>query len=181
MSDYHYPELTEHAQWAFKTVVTLARENSDYLKSPDCPYDDALKKLIQDSIWMRLDTSEDTEGGEKSIPISEDEIDSTLAEDLYAVFQELKNYGKTIGKSDQAEKMAYFRTATSLLERLVTARERAMGVKQVKDFQDTVLTVMEDTLSPAQRTEVMDRLRGALARQLALDDSAPITTTEEST
>jgi tRNA C32,U32 (ribose-2'-O)-methylase TrmJ len=179
MSEYHYPDITDHAQWAFKTVVTLAREDSNYLKSPDCPYDDQLKKLIQDSIWMRLDTSENKQENTESSPISEDEIDNTLAEDLYGVFQELKDYGKTIGKSDQTERMAYFRTATSLLERLVTARERALGVKQIKGFQDTVLAIMEDSMTPDQRTEVMDRLRSALARQDMSDDGATATTTDE--
>lgn len=179
MSDYHYPDLTEHAQWAVRTVLTLAKEDSNYLKSPDCPYDPALVKLIESTIWVKLDVSGSSDTPPPSTPITEDEIDSTLAEDLYSVFTELKNYGKSIGQSDQTERMAYFRTATSLLERLVSARERALGVKQIKTFQDTVLTIMEDSMTPNQRTEVMDRLRSALARSDDSDDGAQPTTTGE--
>jgi hypothetical protein len=91
---------------------------------------------------------------------------------------ELKNYGKTNAKSDQTERMAYFRTATSLLERLVTARERALGIKQIRDFQDTVLNIMEEVCTPDQRTDVMDRLRRALVTRES-DDATPTTTTEE--
>lgn len=185
MSDYHYPHIDDLVGWALQTVLTLASEDSAYLRDPLCPYDERVKRIINDAVsfrqgWqvMKDQEGENKEGSESSTPVSEDEIDNTLAEDLHSVFQELKNYGKTIGKSDQTERMAYFRTATSLLERLVTARERALGVKQIKDFQDTVLTIMEDSLTPDQRTEVMDRLRSALARQAATDDGA-LTTTEE--
>lgn len=183
MSDFHYPEITDHAAWAFKTILTLASEDVMYLRSPDCPYDAQIKNIFDRAIAFGNGSSEEekesTEAKHPSTPVSEEEIDSTLAEDLYTVFTELKNYGKSISSSDQTERMAYFRTATSLLERLVNARERALGVKQIKDFQDTVLTIMEDTLSTDQRTEVMERLRSALARSAGTDDDASLTTTEE--
>jgi hypothetical protein len=183
MSDYHYPDLTDHATWAVKTILTLASEDVLYLRSPDCPYDAQFKNIIDRAIAFgngsREEKEESTEKPPVSAPVSEDEIDSTLAGDLHSVFTELKAYGKTIGQSDQTERMAYFRTATSLLERLVNARERALGVKQIKDFQDTVLTIMEEVLSPDQRTDVMDRLRSVLARSAAADDGATDPTTEE--
>lgn len=183
MSDFHYPHIDELVGWALHTVITLASEDSEYLKDPQCPYDDKIKRVINDVISFREGSitppKESTEEKKPSTPISEDEIDSTLAVDLYTVFSELKSYGKTIGASDQSERMAYFRTATSLLERLVNARERALGVKQIKDFQDTVLAIMEDTLSIDQRTEVMERLRSAITRSAATEDDASITTTDE--
>jgi hypothetical protein len=186
MSDYHYPHIDELVGWALQTVLTLASEDSQYLRDPQCPYDEKTKRVINDALSFRQgwQVMKDQEGEKKqetppSTPISEDEIDSTLAEDLYTVFTELKNYGKTIAQSDQTERMAYFRTATSLLERLVNARERALGVKQIKDFQDTVLTIMEDTLTTDQRTEVMERLRSAIVRSAATEDDASLTTTDE--
>jgi hypothetical protein len=182
MSDFHYPFIDDLVGWALQTVVTLAGEDSQYLKDASCPYDDKIKRLVLDVVAFRSGISppaQSTPPAPPSTPLSEDEIDSTLAEDLYGVFTELKNYGKGISSSDQTERMAYFRTATSLLERLVNARERALGVKQIKDFQDTVLTIMEDTLTIDQRTEVMERLRSAITRSTGLDDDASFTTTDE--
>lgn len=183
MSDFHYPEITEHAAWAFKMIHTLAGEDVMYLRSPDCPYDKDIKNIFDRAIAFAHGSTEEkkesTDDKKPSTPVTEDQIDSTLAEDLYTVFNELKNYGKTIATSDQTERMAYFRTATSLLERLVNARERALGVKQIKDFQDTVLTIMEDTLTMDQRTEVMERLRSAIVRSAATEDDASPTTTDE--
>jgi hypothetical protein len=183
MSDFHYPHIDELVGWALQTVITLACEDSEYLRDPSCPYDDKVKHIINEVVsfrqgWKTL-PKESTAPPPPSTPVTEDEIDTTLAEDLYTVFTELKNYGKTIGTSDQTERMAYFRTATSLLERLVNARERALGVKQIKDFQDMVLTIMEDTLTMDQRTEVMERLRSAIVRSAATGDDASLTTTDE--
>lgn len=169
MSERHYPEITDHAAWALKTILTLASEDVMYLRDPDCPYDAQIKNIFDRAIaHQRL--VERAEGEDKqeekppAPPVSEEEIDATLASDLHSVFVELKDYGKRIAVGDQTEKMAYFRTATSLLERLVNARERALGVKQIKDFQDTVLNIMEEVLTPDQRTDVMDRLRQSIKR-----------------
>jgi hypothetical protein len=179
MSDFHFPDITDHAAWAFNLVFTLAKEDAAYINSPDCPYDEGVKKIIRLATQVIPVAAPSTEAPKSSTPISEDEIDATLAEDLHSVFRELKDYGKTIAQSDQTERMAYFRTATSLLERLVNAREKALGVKQIKDFQDTVLTIMEDTLTIDQRTEVMERLRSSITRSTGLDDDASFTTTDE--
>jgi hypothetical protein len=183
MSERHYPYIDALVGWALHTAVTLTIEDREYLTDPECPYDPKTKQFVNEVVSFRqgwqVMAEKPTEEKQPSTPVSEDEIDSTLASDLHSVFRELKDYGKGIAASDQTERMAYFRTATSLLERLVNARERALGVKQIKDFQDTVLTIMEEVLSPDQRTDVMDRLRSVLARSAAADDDATDPTTEE--
>lgn len=177
MSHHHYPEFTEHAEWTVNMIFKLALEDSTYLTDKECPYSDETKALILRAVKFKVDTGQPPPPQVPSRPVTEDLIDSSLDIDLYTVFEELKAYGKTIGSSDQTERMAYFRTATSLLERLVGARERALGIKQVRDFQNSVLTIMEEVMSPDQRTSVMDRLRSVLARQSNDDDTQ--TTTDE--
>lgn len=178
MSHHHFPDITEHADWAVKLIFKLALEEESYLTDADCPYTPEFKAIIAKAVQVNSAKDEDAEDDHPKAPITEEMIDSNLDQDLYTVFEDLKSYGKTITKSDQTERMAYFRTATSLLERLVGARERALGIKQIRSFQDTVLTIMEEVMSPDQRTTVMDRLRSTLARQ-ATDEGASQPTTEE--
>lgn len=181
MTDRHYPYIDDLVGWALHTAVTLTIEDHAYLTDPECPYDPKTKQFVKEVVAFRTGRSASSQAQpevKKPLPpVSEDEIDSTLASDLHAVFRDLKDYGKGISATDQTERMAYFRTATSLLERLVNARERALGVKQIKDFQDTVLNIMEEICSPDQRTEVMDRLRQAIKRNDVEDLTD--TTTEE--
>jgi hypothetical protein len=179
MSDRHFPEIGEHAEWAFRLVFKLALEDGAYLTDPGCPYSPEFTGIISLAARGKTEQDHPRSPPPPMILITEELIDSNLDVDLYSVFSELKNYGKTIGDSDQTERMAYFRVATSLLERLVSARERALGVKQIRSFQDTVLAIMEEVLSPAQRTDVMDRLRSALARQSTDDDATPTTPSED--
>jgi hypothetical protein len=178
MSDHHFPDFTDHSEWTVKLIFKLALEDETYLTDKTCPYSTGFKTIIASAV-KGLSTNAEVKQPEVPVgPITEDMIDSNLDVDLYQVFSDLKTYGKTISQSDQTERMAYFRTATSLLERLVTARERALGIKQIRDFQDTVLTIMEETMNPDQRTRVMDRLRSTLARQ-AIDEGQAQPTTEE--
>ncbi|KGX18978.1 hypothetical protein [Burkholderia pseudomallei] len=178
-NDFHYPVITDHVEWSIKMIITLATENAAYLDDEACPYGVDFKKVISNLIHRQVQP-EQKKVDIADFEITEDQIDSSLDIDLYRVFADLKNYGKTIPQSDQTERMAYFRTATSLLERLVTARERALGIKQIRDFQDTVLSIMEECMSPDQRTEVMERLRSAINTRRSDDDAASTTTQESS-
>ena len=42
---------------------------------------------------------------------------------------------------------------------LVSIDERAKGLRYISDFQNTMLEIIEDVMSPDQRTQIMDRLR----------------------
>lgn len=176
--EIHYPEITTHVEWSIKMIIALALENATYFEDEACPYGADFKNAFLSLIKRKvvIDQPGETTSAQT---FSDDEIDANIAGDLYKVFTDLKDYGKKIPESDQTERMAYFRTATSLLERLVTARERALGIKQVRAFQDTVLSIMEESMSPDQRTEVMERLSAALTTPRGEDESLTITTTQE--
>lgn len=75
------------------------------------------------------------------------------------LFLELRDSKENFDVQDNAERMSYFRVATSLLEKLIGMRERANNVKRVSQFYSTVLGVMEEVLEPEQITEVRNRLK----------------------
>lgn len=175
MMTYHYPDLNEKAEWALGVIATLGTENADYFLHEECPYEGRTLTLLQ----AMCQTVGGAPGGPE-MPLHEQvaksreragvkvedlaEADMSIEAELVNVFDELKLYGRSLSSSDQTERMSYFRTATSLLEKLVILKERAAGVKQVKEFENAVLGVMEDILTSEQRTAVMDRLRSILSK-----------------
>lgn len=82
-----------------------------------------------------------------------------LERETQRLYDELKDSKDNLSIEDHAERMSYFRTATSLLDKLVGLQERAVGLKAIGQFHQTVLDIMEDVLDPGQRTEVMERLQ----------------------
>lgn len=78
------------------------------------------------------------------------------------LYKNLKAAGE--GMTEISEKNAYYRTATSLLEKLIALQERALGIKQIHEFQTSVLDILENVLTPTQRNEVMDQLRNSISR-----------------
>ncbi|AJD82900.1 hypothetical protein PJWF_00006 [Achromobacter phage JWF] len=178
---YHYPPLDEKVTWALGVIATLASEHEDYFLHPDCPYEGRTLVLLQALVLPPEGGGEDGQGAVlPPVQVTAEDlanIDSGLEEDLLRVLLELKRHGATLTNVEQSEKMAYFRTITSLLEKLVLLRERAAGVKQVKEFESAVLGVMEDVLDPEQRTKVMDGLRSILSK--GRNDPVDLTMGEE--
>ncbi|WKV22007.1 hypothetical protein Phage2-1_00006 [Achromobacter phage 2-1] len=173
---YHYPELGERAEWALGIIATLGTENADYFTHQDCPYEGRTLILLQ----AMCQTHKEPPQAAVPTTVSDDEvasIDTTLEHDLLAVLKDLKHHGASLTNVDQTEKMSYFRTITSLLEKLTMLRERAVGVKQVKEFEGAVLGVMEDVLTPEQRTQVMDGLRSILSK--GRNEPVDLSTVEE--
>lgn len=83
-----------------------------------------------------------------------------------SLFKELQDEKQTLTVKDNSEKMAYFRTATSLLEKLISLKERAMNVQQIGQFYTVVLSVMEAVLDKDQIHGVREKLKAAAGGQL---------------
>lgn len=94
---------------------------------------------------------------EETVETPRDKWDK-LERETQRLYDELKDSKDNLSIEDHAERMSYFRTATSLLDKLVGLQERAVGLKAIGTFHQTVLDIMEDVLDPGQRTEVMQRL-----------------------
>lgn len=143
MSERYYPAVDADAWWALEIVIQNAAEDPDYLFSDDCPYPG----------WFRdrFGTARLTE------PTDEEDLD--LAGESTRLFRELKDAKDGFTSNDHAEKMAYFRTSTSLLEKLVSMAERAHNVKQISRFYQEVLDIMDQVLDEDQREAVRTRLK----------------------
>jgi hypothetical protein len=129
-------------------ALQLFEQEPGLLSDPDCPYAAetvaTLKKM--------------TKGVDGPVETPRDKWDR-LERETQALFDELKDSKDNLSIEDHAERMSYFRTATSLMDKLVGLQERAVGLKAIGLFHQTVLDIMEDILDAGQRTEVMERLQ----------------------
>lgn len=147
----YYPEFDEKSLWALDVIRQNIDQDPEYLENS--PY---TSNEIQGLLKL---TRVKSVAPEAEATASKWEI---LEIETNGLYQNLKETFENLTIDDHTERMSYFRTATSLLDKLVGLQERAAGLKKVHEFQQTILDIMEDILEAGQRTEVMDRLRKSI-------------------
>lgn len=156
MKDVFYPQIDVTALKNIELARRLATEHPSYFL--ESPYSGEVERLLKALINQKVlvaDASALAEG--------EAEFEGTRWEYLYSetslLFRGLKTANAGSGSGDTGEQMAYFRTATALMEKLIGLQERALGLKEIHEFQKSVLDIMEGVLNDTQRTEVMEKLK----------------------
>ena len=84
-----------------------------------------------------------------------------LIDEVENLFKLMRDAKEQLGgnSSDIQERMTYFKTLSTNLEKIITLKQQALGIKEIHDFHQAVINVMEDVLTGAQRTEVINRLK----------------------
>ena len=142
MNDNSYPDLDDSE---LQILLQNVKHNKGYLDDPDCPYSEHVKNLLRSTV-QEIEEIEDLE-------------DLDLVHESSRLLKELKLQKDKLGEQDHTEAMAYYRTSTQLLEKLITYQERANSVKRISEFYATVMGVLEEKLEPEQITEVRNRLK----------------------
>ena len=143
MTQHYFPPLTEDALWGLTVLLEQLEADPGLLDDENCPYPSDFREKLR-----------------KNRRISATEIEEIdLETEAHELFLELRESKDHLTIDDNAERMSYFRVATSLLEKLIGLRERANHIKKVSAFYATVLSVMEEVLEPSQVTQVRDRLK----------------------
>lgn len=135
-----------------------------YLNHPECPYPAEIREilgLLAPNLTVLGEKTQETAKKSVFLGLHGDKW-ATLEKEANQLYDDLRNFSDKIGDNDISERMTYFRTATALLEKIVAINERAVGLKHIHDFQQTVLAVFEEELTPDQRTSVIERLKGVI-------------------
>jgi len=147
MSDQpqHYPVLDEKP---LRQISQLYEYNPNLFNRPDCPYSDFIKQLF----CGELKTNDfDSHAAD----MSDDELTANI-NDLH---KRLTDYWEDVKDSDKsADKNTYFRLSVTLMEKLVSLKEKMQNLRSVDQFMASVMGIMDDILNADQRTEVMTRL-----------------------
>jgi hypothetical protein len=154
-----YPRITDDMLMPFQVVMRHLKADPKYLEHSDCPYSSKIKQFLTK---RAVDLAEIEE--KSSIFDGNDSKFDVIEAESAALYQKLKTFGANLNETDVSEQGQYFRVATSLLEKIVSINERAANLRNTQQFQSAILTVIEDTLDPTQRTAVMDRLRTLINR-----------------
>lgn len=158
--DYLYPEFSIQQAQQVEVMRRLHKEHPDYFT--DAPYPDVIGRYFRSWFDTPLSTTESDKDPRVDALTGDDKWEELYREvvELYAALKDAKP-----SKVDSAELMAYFRTATGLLDKLVSHQERCLGIKQIHEFHSVMMDIMETTLNEDQRNAVMERLKAAITPQ----------------
>jgi hypothetical protein len=167
--DFLYPDISPQALKIIEMMRRIYAENPDYFEKS--PYSHEVEAYFRS--WFQkpvggLDpadpanptgaSSEELSAQEQAL-LGEGKWDALYRESV-SLYVQLKNAKPSAG--DASESMAYFRTVTGLMDKLVGHQERCLGIKQVHQFHQVVMEIMDAVLSEDQRNTVMGKLKNAI-------------------
>lgn len=153
-----YPDVDAVMLTPLRSIFDQLLNDPLWLERPDCPYDEDTKSAIQE-LLVTFKAASPTKPG-RPTPASAPPTDkfTMLSDELSTLFEELRDYSKNLAVDDTKDRMAYFRTATSLLDKITSLAERTHNVKAVSDFTNQVVAIFDTLLSPEDRTRAMEML-----------------------
>jgi hypothetical protein len=150
-----FPNITPSSEKAIIELTKFLNGRVDNLDHPSCKYSPALKRAIR--ALARL---------EEAPPVlqTEDVGDIDIALESRALYNSLKTTLKTVDKMETNEKVQIFRTATALMEKLLSLQEKAVALEQFTQFKDIVMNTLDRFLSPVQISEFIAELEELKAK-----------------
>jgi hypothetical protein len=143
-----YPTFSDASLVPFRAIDAQLKQYPDLLDRSDCPYPPHVKTLLRRLV-----------GEPGAAPVPEQPLDDDdLVTETSTLYRSIKTAGETMKSSDPKDQMAIFKTSADLLSKLVTLREKAQSVRQMSQFQRAVIEVLEQVITPAQRSEFIEKL-----------------------
>lgn len=158
MGKYFYPPINPQNLRQVRELVKAHKQ--DYLDNPDCPYPDDLKLLFAKLFDVQTASGQNS-NDKNSAPFTEEDLSDSefLDKELNKLYAELKEFGKKLDiDSTASERNTYFKLSTTLIEKVISSKEKLNHIKEVEFFMDTVLEAMDDILNSDQREKFLDRI-----------------------
>lgn len=146
-----YPTVRDETVLSLTPVLKRSLQDPSYLSDPECPYSDLVKDFFrQFQVTKTVDLFED-----------KDEL-VVIDQQIHAIINDLEAVAAQLGSADHSEKLTYFKTKSSLLEKLIGMRERVLNLREVNEFRSVILAFLDEVCSKDQITDLMKRLDGVL-------------------
>jgi hypothetical protein len=149
-----YPIIKDEAVMTMQIVVQSLEKDPGYLDSPECKYSEVVKAFFRRSAAPTTLATVDLFDGEDDLKVIDSQIQKVLS-DLEAMGAQMKS-------AEPNERVNYFKAKTTLLEKLVTMKEKVFNLKELNDFRNTLIATLEDICTKDQITAFMQRLDGLL-------------------
>lgn len=169
----NYPTLRFGVLQGIAELKAACDAEPGFLRKPDVPYDNDTVELLE-RIFKPVEIEvikevsvEKPERGAVGRPSGKraltDDDTAELESEAREMLTELRQMareedGETLKQMDTATKLTIIKTRTSLMEKLVTIRERFTSSRQVIAFQQTVIGVLDDLVEEDKRDEFLKRL-----------------------
>ncbi len=159
-----YPRITPSMEDMLVELAQMYRQYPDFLTHKDCKYPLAVKNAIA-AIAAKNGSVAPVSAPNRANPaqnlaetteISLEEVD--IHQESTLLFQNLKTFMKDMSKMETSEKAQIFRTATALLEKLLTIKEKSSGIQKYEDFKALVMNTLDRHLTPVQITSFIEQL-----------------------
>lgn len=144
-----FPNMTPSA---IKSIVELSKFLNGEVKALDhasCKYPAELKRAIRAMAKLK-ETPQVIQAETMG------EID--IAAESRNLYHSLKTTLNAVDKMETNEKVQIFRTATALMEKLLTLQEKAVALEHFTQFKELVMNTLERYLSPVQISEFVSEL-----------------------
>lgn len=146
-----YPNITDASLIPFRALEAMLKTYPDLFTRPECPYPPAIRAFLAK---MLASGSPPVEQG----PFQDDD----LVTETSRLYREIQTSLQTMENVDAKDRATIFKTSTDLLGKLVAMREKSMNMREMSRFQKTVIEVLESVLTPAQRSEFVEKLSDVL-------------------
>lgn len=167
-----YPTLRLGVLQGFAELKAACDAEPGFLRKRDCPYDNdtinLLEKLFKpvEIEVIKEVTVEKPERGKVGRPSKKKELNDDEATELEnearEMLTELRKMALTedgdVKQLDTATKLSILKTRATLMEKLVTIRERFTSSRKIAEFQETVMTILDDLVDEDKRGEMLKRL-----------------------
>lgn len=147
-----YPSITEASLTPFRAVEIQLHSNPGFLDDPACPYPPSTKAMLR-----RLTGAEPAAATGTDLT---DPAEAKLDEEIANLFRTVKRDSDTYTGSDMKDKMSFLKTATDLLSRLIDLQSKRFNIRNMARAQRAFVEVLEEFMTPAQRTEIISKLEG---------------------
>lgn len=174
-----YPTFTPKAVDSLILLKEILLKNPDALKDNNCPYPkkltDALNVLLvigatrsdPEQVKALIEAQKNNASAAVTPPQDEDE-DFGLEDDIdidkesKRLYNKIKGKMNNLSKMETSEQLQLFRTATTLLEKLLNVNERASNIEKFENFKRFIIESMDRYLTPTQKTEFVDLINETL-------------------
>jgi hypothetical protein len=147
-----YPHITDPMLVPFRVIELQLKTMEDFLDRPECPYPPAIRLFLQQRFSGAIAPA--VMGG---VEYSEDDTIQEIS-DLYTELKRVAFRAGQVAGGDSKDQVAVLKTASDLLTKLVDLKAKAFTNRDMSRFQKTVVDILENTLTPAQRSQVIDQM-----------------------
>ena len=151
-----YPHITDEMLIPVLAIRKMALQNPSYLDDPWCPYPLKVKDTLRQILYLSSPKNYDRD--EAAAEVEEMGDEELMRSMVRTAITELYAQQKTINKEKTKEILDSHKVIAGLIEKFIDLKERQMKIDEVFVFQTQILRILDNVMTPDQRTIVMEQL-----------------------